>query len=153
VVVVFVVVVVLTSLPSFLPLSRLSFSSNKGLMSVFLMGVYDEQSKTFKTVCRVGNGFDDATIQRLQKELKMTKISQDPTLVPRWLEIDKTFVPDFVVQDPKQSPVWEISGAEFTYSPKHTAAAISIRFEVREKGRRQCEESVSFHHLFSFLSL
>lgn len=28
--------------------------SKGGLMSVFLMGVYDEQSKTYKTVCKVG---------------------------------------------------------------------------------------------------
>lgn len=27
-----------------------------------------------------------------------------------------------------RSQVWEIEGAEFTYSPKHTANAISIRF-------------------------
>jgi DNA ligase-3 len=28
--------------------------SKGGLMSVFLMGVYDEQSKTYKTVCKAG---------------------------------------------------------------------------------------------------
>ena len=79
-------------------------------MSVFVMGVYDEETKKFKTVCRAGNGLDDATIQSLQTSLKMTKIAQDPKLIPDWLEIDKSFTPDFVATDPKNMPVWEISG-------------------------------------------
>lgn len=45
-------------------------------MSVFMMGVYDEDTNTFRTVCRVANGHDDATLQRLQTELKMIKIQK-----------------------------------------------------------------------------
>lgn len=36
--------------------------------------------------------------------------------------------PDFIAKDPKASPVWEITGAEFTKAEIHTAAGISIRF-------------------------
>lgn len=36
--------------------------------------------------------------------------------------------PDFVVKDPKASPVWEITGAEFSKAEIHTADGISIRF-------------------------
>jgi DNA ligase 3 len=37
-------------------------------------------------------------------------------------------VPDFYVEDPMDSAVWEISGAEFSKSSHHTADGISIRF-------------------------
>ena len=45
-------------------------------MSVFLMGVYDKSCDKFRTVAKCGNGHDDATIMRLQKELDMVKISK-----------------------------------------------------------------------------
>ena len=47
-----------------------------GMMSVFLMGVYDAASGKFRTVAKCGNGHDDATILRLQDELDMVKISK-----------------------------------------------------------------------------
>lgn len=49
-------------------------SVSGGLMSVFLMGCFDPATKRWKTVCKVGNGFDDPTIAKLQKQLKMVKI-------------------------------------------------------------------------------
>lgn len=45
-------------------------------MSVFLMGLYDKSRDKFCTVAKCGNGHDDATIARLQKELDMVKISK-----------------------------------------------------------------------------
>lgn len=45
-------------------------------MSVFLMGVYDKSCDKFRTVAKCGNGHDDSTIARLQKELDMVKISK-----------------------------------------------------------------------------
>ncbi len=45
-------------------------------MSVFLMGAYDPASQKFCTVTKCGNGFDDRTILRLQKQLKVVKISK-----------------------------------------------------------------------------
>lgn len=39
-------------------------------MSVFLMGVYDEASNVFLTVTKCGNGHDDATLDRINKELQ-----------------------------------------------------------------------------------
>ena len=44
-------------------------------MSIFLMGVWDATHKKWCTVCRVGNGHDDKTIERINKELKVQKIS------------------------------------------------------------------------------
>ena len=70
-------------------------------MSVFLMGLYDKTQNKFCTVCKCGNGHDDNTIQRLQDELDMIKISKDFSKVPSWLMINRNHVPDFVAADPK----------------------------------------------------
>lgn len=99
-----------------------------GMMSTFLMGAYNKFSKKFCTVTKVHTGHDDKTLERLQSELIMEKISCDPSKVPSWLKCTKTMVPDFVAKDPKKQPVWEITGAEFTKHEVHTADGISIRF-------------------------
>lgn len=100
-----------------------------GMMSVFLMGCHDPYTKKFKTVTKVHTGHDDKTLERLQKELDMVKISCDYDKVPNWLDCTRTMVPDFVAKDPKNQPVWEITGAEFTQVYEvHTADGISIRF-------------------------
>ncbi|CAF4380350.1 unnamed protein product, partial [Didymodactylos carnosus] len=82
-----------------------------GLMSVFLLGCYDQTKQQWCTVCKCGNGFDDAKIDQLQKELKpnLIKISKDMKKVPNWLNLNRQYAPDFVVVDPKKSPVWEIT--------------------------------------------
>nr|XP_024219376.1 DNA ligase 3 [Halyomorpha halys] len=105
-------------------------SGPSGMMSVFLMGCYDERSKCWCTVTKVHTGHDDATLERLQTELgeNMIKISKDMNKVPSWLRCTKTMVPDFVAKDPKLQPVWEITGAEFTQNVVHTADGISVRF-------------------------
>ncbi|XP_060525174.1 DNA ligase 3 [Cylas formicarius] len=99
-----------------------------GMMSVFLMGCYDPYSETFRTVTKVHGGHDDKTLEKLQTELKMQKISCDVDRLPDWLSCTRTMVPDFVAADPKEMPVWEITGAEFTRHDVHTADGISIRF-------------------------
>ncbi|XP_076451969.1 DNA ligase 3-like [Babylonia areolata] len=111
-------------------------TGNKGgLMSIFLMGCYDPGTKTFCTVSKCGNGLDDKTLDQLQTQLDMVKISKDPRKVPAWLSIKKQVVPDFVVADPKKAPVWEIIGAEFSKAEIHTADGISIRFPRIQKFR------------------
>jgi len=44
------------------------------LMSVFLMGTYDTDDKRWKTVCKVGTGFDDDEIDALQHKIKVPSI-------------------------------------------------------------------------------
>lgn len=104
-------------------------------MSVFLTGVYDPMTKKWCTVSKVGNGFDDKTLDRLQTELDMVKINKDMSKVPSWLNIKKHVVPDFIVADPLKAPVWEITGAEFSKAEIHTADGISIRFPRLTKMR------------------
>ncbi|KAL1138090.1 hypothetical protein AAG570_009785 [Ranatra chinensis] len=99
-----------------------------GMMSVFLMGCYDESRNIWCTVTKVHTGHDDETLEKLQTELDMVKISKDSLKVPPWLKCNKTMVPDFVAKDPKEQPVWEIAGAELTKNVVHTADGISVRF-------------------------
>ncbi|XP_045476571.1 DNA ligase 3 [Harmonia axyridis] len=106
-----------------------------GKMSVFLMGCYDERRKKFYTVTKVHTGLDDKTLDDLQNKLDMIKISSNPLKVPEWLICNRTMVPDFVARDPKNQPIWEITGAEFTQHEVHTADGISIRFPRITKRR------------------
>jgi DNA ligase-3 len=99
-----------------------------GMRSVFLMGVHDAKTDKWYTVTKVGNGLDDATLEKMQKKIDMIEIKQKYELVPDWLVVHKSITPDFVVKNPKQSPVWELTGAEFSKSDTHTAHGISIRF-------------------------
>jgi len=101
-----------------------------GLISIFLMGCRDTVTNKWCTVSKVHTGHDDATLEKLQEELapKMRKIKGDYNQVPAWMNVNRNMVPDFVVRDPKESPVWEITGAEFSKADLHTAFGISIRF-------------------------
>ena len=56
-----------------------------GIMSTFLMGVYDEARKVWLTVCKVGNGHDDATLDRLADHIekyldcdRLLELARDP---------------------------------------------------------------------------
>ncbi|KAM8834865.1 DNA ligase 3 [Synchiropus picturatus] len=102
--------------------------SNGGIMSSFLMGCYDPHSKKWCTVTKCSGGYDDAMLARLQKELDVIKISKDPSKIPGWLKVIKNYYPDFIIRNPEEAPVWEITGAEFSKSEMHTADGISIRF-------------------------
>uniref|UniRef100_A0A674N174 DNA ligase n=1 Tax=Takifugu rubripes TaxID=31033 RepID=A0A674N174_TAKRU len=102
--------------------------SNGGIMSSFLMGCYDPDSKKWCTVTKCSGGYDDAMLARLQKELDVVKISKEPSKIPNWLKIVKNYYPDFIIRNPEEAPVWEITGAEFSKSEMHTADGISIRF-------------------------
>ena len=101
-----------------------------GQISTFLMGVRDEVKGRWYTVTKVALGFDDATLARFQKELLpgMDRIAGEWDRVPHWLDVTRQMVPEFIVRKPDQSPVWEVTGAEFSKAEIHTAGGISIRF-------------------------
>ena len=100
------------------------------IMSIFLMGCLDKARSKWKTVTKVHTGHDDETLDRLQKELAplMDKIKGNVDLLPDFLDCTRSMIPDFIVKNPKNSPVWEITGAEFSKAEIHTADGISIRF-------------------------
>jgi DNA ligase-3 len=123
-------------------------TGNKGgKKSVFLMGCFNPASKRWQTVTKVGNGFDDAEIEHLQKEIDWQSVENE--LAPAWLDVQKPLVPDFIVPDPCQSPVWEIAGAGFTSSKTHTASGISIRFPrvIRKRADKSWKEATSLQDL------
>nr|BDT62134.1 MAG: DNA ligase 3-like protein [Litopenaeus vannamei majanivirus Nimav-1_LVa] len=108
---------------------------NKGKLSVFLMGCYDKRSEAWRTVAKVHTGHTDATLNRLQGQLMSNMMRYNDAFnsigLNYNLKLDKNMKPDFVVIDPKRSPVWEIIGAEITKQENqnhHTAHGISIRF-------------------------
>uniref|UniRef100_A0A3Q3B0W5 DNA ligase n=1 Tax=Kryptolebias marmoratus TaxID=37003 RepID=A0A3Q3B0W5_KRYMA len=123
--------------------------SNGGIMSSFLMGCYDPDAKKWCTVTKCSGGYDDAMLARLQKELDVIKISKDPSKIPGWLKIIKNYYPDFIIRDPEQAPVWEITGAEFSKSEMHTADGISIRFPrmTRIRDDKDWKSATNLHQL------
>uniref|UniRef100_A0A668VCD7 DNA ligase n=1 Tax=Oreochromis aureus TaxID=47969 RepID=A0A668VCD7_OREAU len=123
--------------------------SNGGIMSSFLMGCYDPDSKKWCTVTKCSGGYDDAMLARLQKELDVIKISKDPSKIPSWLKIIKNYYPDFIIRDPENAPVWEITGAEFSKSEMHTADGISIRFPrmTRIRDDKDWKSATNLHQL------
>ncbi|QDJ95118.1 DNA ligase-like protein [Hypsugopox virus] len=98
-----------------------------GIMAVFLLGCYDDTTDKWYTVTKCF-GHSDEILTLLQLQLKMIKISKNESKIPNWLVVHKNYYPDFIVQNPQESQVWEICGAEFSSSPTHTANGISIRF-------------------------
>ncbi|XP_062341301.1 DNA ligase 3 [Osmerus eperlanus] len=123
--------------------------SNGGIMSSFLMGCYDPDSKKWCTVTKCSGGYDDAMLARLQKELDVIKISKEPSKIPGWLKIIKNYYPDFIIRDPETAPVWEITGAEFSKSEMHTADGISIRFPrcTRIRDDKDWKTATNLHQL------
>ena len=61
------------------------------------------------------------------KIVMLKQIIKTCSRVPPWLVINRGMVPDVLARDPKECPVWEITGAEFSKAELHTAAGISIR--------------------------
>lgn len=90
-----------------------------GWYGALLMGAYNPEEDVFETVCKLGTGFDDATLQRFTDELKET--IHDGGAHPRVrakMEADVWFVP---------TKVLEVVGAELTLSPIHTAAGGALK--------------------------
>ena len=98
-----------------------------GKFGALLMAAYDPDTDTFKSVCKVGSGFTDEDLERLNEMLKPYMRQTKP---PR---VDSQMKPDVWVEP---ALVAEIIGAELTLSPIHTCcygwvrpgAGISIRF-------------------------
>ncbi|AAR83407.1 CNPV061 DNA ligase [Canarypox virus] len=100
--------------------------NKSGLLSSFLMGCYDEESKKWCTVTKCSGGHSDSELKEIQKSISIEPF--DKNNIPDWLCINKAHYPDVIITNVETAPVWEIAGAEFTTSPSHTAANISIRF-------------------------
>ncbi|KAJ5068689.1 DNA ligase 3 [Anaeramoeba ignava] len=99
---------------------------------LFLLGVYDEQTKKYKTVC-ICAFKSNMSENKLQSCLGM-KLTKE---IPKWLNLTTEIIPDYLVQDPQKSQIWEVKANVFVESPRHTANNISLRFP---KVVKICEE-------------
>lgn len=79
----------------------LARATEAGILSKFLLGSFDTEEKKWKTVVKVGNGLDEATLKKLQKNVmdSFVKISRDPSKLPDWIDCHRQNVPDFIVKD------------------------------------------------------
>ncbi|MDR2866704.1 MAG: ATP-dependent DNA ligase [Methanomassiliicoccaceae archaeon] len=86
----------------------------KGRYGALLMASYDPEMQSYVTVCKLGTGFDDAFLDSMPGLLDARKTDRRPN------NVDSKMVPD-VWFDP--TVVLEVTGAELSLSPIHTAAA------------------------------
>ena len=119
-----------------------------GKIGTLLMAAYDPETDTFKTVCKVGSGFTDEDLDRMEERFKPYIIPHKHPRVDSKLEADVWFVP---------AKVAEIIGAELTLSPMHTCcwgsirpgAGISIRFPrfIRWRDDKRPEDATTTSEL------
>ena len=83
-----------------------------------LLASYDEDEDTFPSICKVGTGFTDESLDQLYQILhpKVT-IKKNPRIISE-MEADVWFEPELVI---------EVVASEITLSPIHKAAKDVIR--------------------------
>lgn len=84
-----------------------------GWYGALLMAARDEEAGTFASVCKLGTGFDDATLQGLKARFASHVSPAKPHKVDSGLVPDVWFEPAIVM---------EVQAAELTISPTHRAA-------------------------------
>ncbi len=89
-----------------------------GTYGALLMAAYDSDEDLFRTVCKLGSGFDDETLFSLPANLKEHSIEEKHPRVDSRLEADSWFTPVVVI---------EVLGAEITLSPTHTCGVGAIK--------------------------
>jgi DNA ligase 1 len=101
--------------------------SNFGI-GAFLVGIYDEKTKLFKTVAKIGTGLSDKQWVSLRKRCDKVKANKKPAeyKVDKNLFADVWCWPEITV---------EIKADEITKSPAHTAG-LALRFPRLEKFRK-----------------
>ena len=110
-----------------------------GTYGALLLAVYDPETDTFKTVCKMGTGFTDEQLAQLPEIFKEYVIEHKHPSVVSNIEADVWFVP---------AKVLEVIGDEITLSPVHTCAwgkvkpdaGLAIRFP-RFTGRWRDDKS------------
>jgi DNA ligase-1 len=122
-----------------------------GWYGALLMAAYDPETQTWPSVCKLGTGFDDATLMSLKERFKDQVSPGKPP------EVDSDLAPD-VWLHPKT--VMEVQAAELTLSPTHRAAfgrfkdgaglaARFPRFTGRWRDDKSAEQATSVKELAS----
>ncbi|KAJ8710460.1 hypothetical protein PYW08_008975 [Mythimna loreyi] len=117
-----------------------------GLYGGFLLACYDPTAEEFQTLCKIGTGFSDESLQTFTDTLKQHVID-----APRnYYRYDASHAPDVWFS---ARCVWEVRCADLSLSPAHRAAiglvhsdkGISLRFPrfVRERTDKAPEQATS----------
>ncbi len=89
-----------------------------GWYGALLMAAYDQDTDTYASVCKLGTGFDDATLMGLKDKFAAHQSDTKPS------EVDSDMVPDVWFHP---AIVMEVQAAELTLSPTHKAGWGSIK--------------------------
>jgi DNA ligase-1 len=89
-----------------------------GKYGALLLAAYDSKADLFRSTCKVGTGFTDSHLEHFYESLEETQITHRHARVDTGMQMDVWFKPKIVI---------EVSAAEITLSPSHTAGINSIR--------------------------
>lgn len=89
-----------------------------GWYGALLMAAYDPNTQTWPSVCKLGTGFDDATLESLKGRFKDHVSAAKPAAIDSGMEPDIWFDPVVVM---------EVQAAELTLSPTHKAGWDRVR--------------------------
>ncbi len=89
-----------------------------GWYGALLMAAYDPDTDTYPTVCKLGTGFDDATLMGLKDRFAEHVSAGKPA------DVDAEMVPDVWFHP---AVVMEVQAAELSLSPTHRAGWGSVR--------------------------
>lgn len=89
-----------------------------GKYGALLLAAYDHKSDMFRSVCKVGTGFTDKSLENFYGSLEKHIIKHKHSRVDTKMEMDVWFEPKLVI---------EVIASEITLSPSHTAGMNSIR--------------------------
>lgn len=89
-----------------------------GRYGALLLSAYDEEADTYPSVCKVGTGFTDESLDQFYQILSDKIIIKKDPRIDSGLEADVWFEPEVVI---------EIVASEITLSPIHKAASDKIR--------------------------
>jgi DNA ligase-1 len=89
-----------------------------GKYGALLLAAYDHKSDMFRSVCKVGTGFTDKSLEDFYGNLEKHIIKHKHPRVDTRMQMDVWFEPKIVI---------EVIASEITLSPSHTAGMNSIR--------------------------
>jgi DNA ligase 1 len=89
-----------------------------GKYGALLLAAYDRKSDMFRSVCKVGTGFTDKSLEDFYSNLEEHIIKHKHPRIDTRMEMDVWLEPKIVI---------EVIASEITLSPSHTAGMNSIR--------------------------
>lgn len=119
--------------------------SNFGV-GAFLVGIYDKQNDSFKTISKIGTGLTDQEWSDLSIKSEKLKVKEKP----KNYNVNKIMEPDIWV---KPVLVGEFRADELTKSPMHTAG-FAMRFPRLVRWReKKAEDTTSLKEIFEMVNL